>query len=365
MPFYPLADVDWNAPRAATLFRNLPVEVRDKIIAHREREEEREEASITRSRIHSDQTTEYARLKSEVSRQENLKKSFGEMWTAENQFDLDADIAKVERLAAKLHITPLAPTDKSKINRAREFQSLNTPAFEDWFRKISPATARFKYAPASTKGWTVDKIRAAIDDEINGRRAVVLLPATLEDAIAAANASVDRMASQGAPDLRDTIRSASDVEWPKDTFFVKDLSASIETQYGTSFLCWLDPDAVKKKLAAEIRTKFNGTVGISAKDRRDKLAVIDAKWLELQRIEEAVCDAVEAKGQTVDRRILHPLAMMQVEQIQDAPANEIVRPDVTQDFPTQGARNWADAEDMPIKGGIGYVPRATTSAAEE
>lgn len=365
MLFLPLAQIDWNSPRAKNFFINLPPEARAKITSHLERHDEADRLHAAKTVARTEDVREFALLKSKIAQEENIKKAFGEKWSPESQFDLDEMKARIERLEAKLRYEPPAPTDKSKINREREFQGLNTPDFNDW-QKSFPPNARFAYTPASAKGWTLDKIRAAIDDLIKQRRAIVLLPATLEDAIAAAHASVDKAALQGAPDLGDTVRSGAEVEWPADTFFVKDLSASIQTQYGTSFQCWLNPDAVKKRLETEVRAKFAGRNGISKTERREKLADFDARWLGLQYIEEAVCDAMDAAGKPVARRLLNPLAMLQISRTEDAPEREIVRPQTLEtDEPTIGARNWADAEDMPLKGGIGYVPRATTPAAEE
>lgn len=335
--FFPLAQADWQHTRVKVFFRHLPLEVRNKITAQLTAHNEAQEFVAARTRIRVDQQAEHESLAREVWKREGemeIAKNQG-LWRDEDQFDLDELKARLERVKDQLGMGKPDPKfvkpPKTDLMRSREFQSLETPLIGDWIqRRVEVSTARFAYAPANPKGWTPEKAELAIDDLIVKERfAVARMKTTKADAIAAARAAVDEMARQGAPNLRDVVRTAGDVEWPKDVFFTADLGRSLEAQYGVAFQCWLNPDAVKARLTAEINASFGSEAGISESDRRKRLAEIDARWLDLQRILEACWDRDEAAGKPVERRALHPLAMLVIEPTESAPAKEPVYGDPT------------------------------------
>jgi hypothetical protein len=97
------------------------------------------------------------------------------------------------------------------------------------------------------------------------------------------------------------------VQWPTEHKQLPVLSIAGNSMVGVKlplpvpFLCWLQPDLVKKKLKALVAEQADPN-GITEADRQARLARLEKTLVDLGRVEEATIEAAEAAGESIERR---------------------------------------------------------------
>lgn len=318
--FFPLAsEFDWNRPVFQTLWRNLPEETRALVRAERKLADAASAANDAKWAENGSRQKAFERMGQLRVLITSIKDDAEHLTqTDEDKFDLAEMEAELAALEAewKPKREPTKKPNKHPAHHARQFAASNTQTPRDWIRSLGNVAAfRSVYARASVDGWTHEKVQNEIDKILMQRVKIARTPLTKADALAAAFENVDRAAEAGKPDLCDTVRHGEPPTWPHDAFYTPNLGRSVVAQKGVSFLAWLDPDTVKARLKKEIETFYaDGEKGISFVERNSKFEKIDARWLELQRIQAALIYADPSQP----RKALHPLALLQIERIADA-----------------------------------------------
>jgi hypothetical protein len=123
-------------------------------------------------------------------------------------------------------------------------------------------------------------------------------------------AEIDTLAERGEPDIEPLFEGSGGIEWP--SIPVDILARSIDgapiTAHGSSFdalgfLAWLfKPALVKAVTAAAERAHGDDGNAIPTAQRPKMLGQLRASLLELERVEEAAADELEAAGAAVERR---------------------------------------------------------------
>jgi hypothetical protein len=296
-------------------------------------------------------------LRTEVARGEREKDQYGPRWDEPAEAALQrlkSDLGKIERQIEKREAAKSNKPERTREERRRsELLSDWAGALdvEDYFGRLSQL-ARFEHEAAKPKAATVaalkkvrDETDGVIDQILAARRSALDLPSI----IAQMERDVDRHAKAGAPDIRSvgrlvrtTERSEprqGNVEFPVGHSYDFALTRATTAQLGTAMLCWLFPNETKAKLRAGIVAKY-GDNGMSIEARAARIAELESKLMELQRLETAIMDALEDAGtQGWERRPIHPLARLELRRIANAPRPERKPPQFEappDDFPTQG-----------------------------
>jgi hypothetical protein len=83
-------------------------------------------------------------------------------------------------------------------------------------------------------------------------------------------------------------------------------------------LCWAAGDAIRAKLHAEVDRYADDANAVSAAQRTNQLEQIDNELADLGRQEESLLAAMEAAGETVNRRVdVDPEIVLEVREVED------------------------------------------------
>jgi hypothetical protein len=239
-------------------------------------------------------------------------------WGERDEKLLERTRAKHDAMRAKRQ-RPKAEPKPKRSARERSLTFLRSeliPDFESWFGRVSPL-ARFAYAPADPAGETLESVAAKQDDVLEAILDVDRAPVPFEEAVTAVDRELDRRAMDGEPNLS-RLMKGDRLELPEDVVFSKDLNRSLTLERGASFAVWLHRDAIRKRLLAGLKEKYEGVEGISARDRKHRRAALEAEFLRLQRIESRLCREAADLGEPVTFRKLHPLAWYELVRVEDA-----------------------------------------------
>lgn len=298
-----------------------PDEVRAMLDAAEAAAERADEVQIARWENQRKARAEIADLTNKIYIREKEKTQFKSegSWSDHAERQLQRWKDRRDKLAAKFAPEPEPPINKAA-NRSNRLlvtaRSERSPRIEEW--PINPRW-RFKYAPAEASGHTLDSIRAAESDVLQQIVDVQRLPVTFAEAKRKIELAVSEASRAGAPNFRDVMRGGK-LELPSAVKFSPDLKWSVPTELGVSFLAWLDPKTVTKRLIAGLEDAYGDVQGISASERKGRLAELDCEFLRLQRIESRLLHEAEELGDPVDIwPALHPLALFEITHDEDAP----------------------------------------------
>ena len=228
------------------------------------------------------------------------------------------------------------------------------PRMESWLRK-NPA----KNWKRITKTYHEGDARSpfVIRDECVGKRTatqsklhkVMTSRATADDAKRRADADIDRLAKLGKPEISGIFSGYSilatgeihhnespEIAWSSETIHTMEGDQVPATRVA-AFLAWLDPDALKRRVHADIDAQADDENAVPAKDRPALVKKLEAAILDLQRAEESAYRMIEAQGHVVERPPEWPIPVMLQIEPNTAP--------VEKPAPVEFEKNFEDGED--------------------
>lgn len=204
---------------------------------------------------------------------------------------IEADIARYED---NLHLAQARHRGLADLNaRLRYFlqEELGNVALED------ASTKQPKLEKGETLGTAVKRIRLRIEALTSERGRVAGCGLPFAEIKKQAAEYVAELAERGRPKLL----------FGHGRKFNVNFTATVETAFATKQdvgapLAWLDASAFLRRLIEEIEAQPRPPLTLSAKDRTDKLAALDAELLVLEFEEEACIEASEVEGPILHRR---------------------------------------------------------------
>lgn len=223
---------------------------------------------------------------------------------------IEADIARYQD---NLHLAQARHRGLADMNaRLRYFlqEELGNVGLDDARKKLP------KLDKGETLGTAVKRIRLKIGTLTSERSRVAACGLPLSDLKKQADEYVAELAERGRPKLL----------LGHDRKFNANFTATVETAFATkqdigAALAWLDPPAFLRRLIEEIEAQPQPSLALSAKERTEKLAALDAELLVLEFEEEAYIEASEVEGPILHRRHdADPRAILGVVVSRNAPA---------------------------------------------
>lgn len=164
---------------------------------------------------------------------------------------------------------------------------------------------------AAPKG-TVEKLAAEIASLRDERLRVEGAPVTLETARRQLDALIDDLATQGRPHLvvgvddvghtRRRMRQTIRVEWPESLLGAQPMQPDtlLMITNAAALIAWACKDTIKEALHADLEASYAAIdLALDPDDRRARLADIDKRLLDLQRLQAELTWAALADGQDV------------------------------------------------------------------
>ena len=195
--------------------------------------------------------------------------------------------------------------------RLRHFlQELGNVTLEDARTKLP------KLARGETLGTAVKRIRLKIGTLSSERSRVAACGLPMEDLKKQAEQHVADLAERGRPKLH----------FGHDRKLNVNFTATVDTAFATKQdvgapLAWLNAPAFLQRLVEEIEALPKPALALSAKERADRLAALDAELLILEFEEEACIEASEVEGPVLSRKAdADPRAVLGVIVNRDKPA---------------------------------------------
>ncbi len=277
----------------------LPKRAQDKIKSIKRQDRDAETASEARwnqqQRLLANLNEAKARLNALERDSENGRLSQGKTFTTkhgvetviEPSVELAEARAEVEERKAELAEFQAKKLVSSGVTFEKVAQRIaRQPAGEKWQSKIPEIKPR--------KGETAQQYLDGIREQIAKENAAIRgaenawLPES--EAFAAAKVQIDRIAASGAPYFRGLYRVTNphvgrgrqgEVKWPEN-FVGSDLRPD-----GFALTVWLNRDALLERAKKEIATLARPDNSLTIAERHLKIADIESRILELERLEEA------------------------------------------------------------------------------
>lgn len=192
---------------------------------------------------------------------------------------------------------------------------------EEWLADADGPLAAAGKAKPSRRGlgtWrgAVDQIRDALADIDADLHRVRSAPPTHDEAKASVRAQIEALAEAGAPDITSLVDGTSkNLRWPQPELR-NDGPRLVRPDGPDAFqaLIWATRDQIIAKIESEIDQMEVDPEALTAKDRREAVARLEAKRLEVERTEEVAIEAAEKDGATIPRRLdADPRAILGVE----------------------------------------------------
>lgn len=142
-------------------------------------------------------------------------------------------------------------------------------------------------------------VRARLAAAKGRRRDLENAERPLEEAIALADAEVDRLAAIGRNGLVTLGLTSHD---PRQYGLGPGLHLKSELSHLPALLAMVGGDALKAGLRVRLAAQYAGKPGIAAHDRETQLKATDAEILDLELLDEAMVRASELSGLAVHRR---------------------------------------------------------------
>jgi hypothetical protein len=186
--------------------------------------------------------------------------------------------------------------------------------------------AQFKEYIASIPAGDLSKAFARTREAITKKYADIesekLAPVTLEEATAHIDHDIQKFAQAGRPDIYATLRYEATnantrqhgyTRWPE----VWTGTGRRKIQDGFALVLWALKDQIRERLVAEAKERIESSAfaSIAIADREPREIQLRAELLELERTEEAVIAALQAKGDAnvVRRHNADPRALLGIE----------------------------------------------------
>ncbi|CAN5167168.1 hypothetical protein BH10PSE10_BH10PSE10_02840 [soil metagenome] len=209
----------------------------------------------------------------------------------------------------------------------------STSEITEWIAARSPKTKWQQCRPviqipknsSARKEW--DKKCADVDALKASIRGAEIAWLPEEEAFKKAVESIDKIAITGAPDLRGLFRLSKShaavraqqgsIEWPKD-YIAGDFHNA-----GFSLAVWLHRDALVERVRKEIAALARPDKALSVADRETKIALLKARLLEAERLEESAYLLAVKEEPSLQRRKVDMCALLQIEEAPSAPAGDL------------------------------------------
>lgn len=312
----------------------------------------REAANDRLQRLHE----QIGHVKFRIARLEAEKEQYGSKWTDEAeerlQFERD-ELARLETVIAEARADMQAPDADSVYVAFLRDQCDDLFDIDDYFGALNQ---RARFEPVETaipngqqaQAKALAACRKNSGDVITAYRTTRRTHLPLDTILSQAFRDVDKLASAGEFNydevgrMRQT-RFGGDTRQGhlrppiahEDSF---NSTRATSGQLGVSMLCAVLNDHVKAHVREKIVAKYGKAPGMSAEDRAAKLAELVAEFMRLQHTEARLVEALEGAGAQVERRPMHPLAVLGLRRIGNAPRPVVEREEpLADDFESIGS----------------------------
>lgn len=211
-----------------------------------------------------------ARLKAEHDRRRQLQKDLSERWNA-----LARLTDRTEKYIARLPPRAVLTLDDGG--------------------RTTPPKGSIVEAVERARGH-----RRALLEEAADIRAAPRPRAEIVDDLAA---QIDAVAAQGQPDIRALIESGHEPHWPTTSTNCLTANADGTTGAGMvsftdtlALMCWLCRDQMVERMTALVAEQHDDELSLSTDERRDRLADLDRRLLEVERTEAGLLDMAAEQG---------------------------------------------------------------------
>jgi hypothetical protein len=192
-------------------------------------------------------------------------------------------------------------------------------------RPIEPYSGAVKLPKGSSQK-ALDDIRVQIAEVAADLHRVTSAPLPSADAKKLVRGIVDELATMGAPNVSNLLDGIPQISWPIETpahsrpVIGGHVVLGNENRGMLNFLAWLFPEQLAKRLQDEVELIADDSEALSPAERRVKEADLREQLLEMERIEEAI---IEAIGPSCPRRpVADPRAVLGLADKLPGPAND-------------------------------------------